>query len=310
MTLGGSLVMWAGFALSGPIWLPAVGLLVGPAGVFGMFSGFTKFTDEKKRMSFLRLYMMCMLSLARSDSVFSDQERRQIDRSLQGFDLTKAQTQELLSLPQVPPEKLVIPEGVSEEHRRLILINCYTLLYCDGVRDVENEAFDLLANKLGFDAVQVESIKQQAMQSVDSQDELLMNIGVLTDYLIPRNYLDATLDVLLSVTPKKDSIRRLKEGIIKRHDADRHGTCDITAGKWAETSLASAYFLCRTMICNDRDAAAKVDERFQKISKEMGREKSMTAFAELSATFTKELRVPLRKWFEAAAREAGTMEKD
>ena len=286
LTMGSSVLLLAGLTIIGQPWIPAIGCFFGTLGIMKIFSGVSQLKTNKHRVGFLKTFLACLLATAKADACFSDQEKRQLETILASLDLTAEERVELLDMKAPSLDEVTVPKELDLSQRKQILRGCFSLLYCDGITPEELEAFPVLAGKMGFpDGPELWDIKNQATQAVDEQDEMLTIIGAMAHSMLPPDFSERILDVLLALAAKKETKNMLKRSIRSCVKADESGELEISRYCHLETALMSTYFLGKVLGEPNSEALRFLDDMHSKMCHEVGLEKPGETFRERTKAF-------------------------
>lgn len=261
--LGGTLVFWLG-ALTGQLWLPALGFALGTAGAAGMATGFARISDRDRRFLFLKAAYACLLLVENADGVCTERERRQLEEFIAALPLADDQRRELLAMPVPTLPSLPLPDFLDVEQKKTIVTACWSLAYCDGVAAPEVTAVGQVAGRLGLAPAECERLRLSVVQALDEAQEKLLCSAAQASALLPEipQREERLLRLLVGASSRNDPPEQMRQELVGRA---RHYTPDASA-TLPVAVLAGAYIVVKALLEDDPKALITADIRFREMA--------------------------------------------
>ncbi len=277
---GFTLLYWLG-CYAGLTFFPPIGFAVAVLGAAGVTSGYKLICDSQRNYEFIKVYYSCLLLLEAADNVFSDQEKKMMGEFVASLPLNDRERSDLLATKIPKLEELQIPNWLSEEQKRTILLGCWSLVYCDGVAPVETDLFGRLGGKFGFDPREIEEIKSDAQRSIESLEQAMVDAGAVACKLMPKENKaieNRIIELLTSLSIKIVSPGEIEErfraklkseGLFKELEKDPPAF---------ETVLAGAYIMGKGLFGGEDFFASSFTIHFVETADRIGRQREGREF--------------------------------
>lgn len=210
--LSGTLVYWLG-AIVGQLWIPALGFAIGALGAAGITAGFKIIYDQERDFQFLKLFYSCLVLMQKSDKVISDPEKKNLEAFVLALKIPESKKAELAAMSNENLEALEIPDWLTEDQKKNILMATWNSAVCDGVVMQESIFFSQLGDRMGFSLPQLEKIKHEAIREIEHLERNFIQMSAILSKLISgEKYQKRTvLDVLFFLFPRTMTSEKSEE---------------------------------------------------------------------------------------------------
>ncbi len=281
-----TLVYWLGF-YAGHLWFPPAGLAFALLGAAGITTGYKMICEGRRDFEFISLYYSCLLLMQGADNVISDQERKVVASFLDSLSLKEKQREALAKIQIRSLDDISVPNWLDADQKRALFMGCWSLVYCDGVADVETRLFSEMARKFGIDESLEAAIKKEAEANVEAIEEKILRTGATvmafatSELVDPEAVIDLVSSLSIKVVSRETTRERMKAA------APAAGSPAGAPNQEEEpaalpTILMSSYVMSRGLLRGKSDAGPELDAKFLEHCRKSGAEalgKEFPAFA-------------------------------